>query len=93
MTNKCKPDFYVVWRGVKIRIRRVVTGGYRANKGICQDAPDPRLGTRSVPKLSRYEVTHNGRYLWSDTNWMRARKLARQFADRIADRKDATDGQ
>lgn len=87
-------DELITWRCVTIRVRQVRTGGYRSKDGPQGvERPFVPYGTHHVPKLSRYELTHNGRYLWSDTSKERARKMARKFADRIADRaKGVTDG-
>lgn len=91
-------DTYRTWRGVTIRIRRVVTGGYSAptpTGRVFAEVDDVIRGSSTkVKKLIRYELTHNGRYLWSDRSWHRARMLATHFANQIADkRKGATDGQ
>lgn len=81
-----RKEHFITHRGVTIRIRRVITGGFRE--------PHPLgWGTFAIKKLVRYEITHNGRYLWSDSHWMRARKAALKFAENIAERKGATDGQ
>lgn len=88
-----KPDHIVLWRGVSIRIRQVATGGYWAKKQPLPNYPNVDAGSVFHPKLSRYELSHNGRYLWSDTNWKRARKWARHFADKIANRKAITNGE
>lgn len=91
---KSKAEHYVTWRCVTIRIRRVVTGGCWMKRDIKPAYPTLDPGSTFIPKLSRYELTHNGRYLWSDTNWKRALKHARAFADKIADqRKVPQDGE
>ena len=84
--NSSKADHFLTYRNVTIRIKRIQTGGHRQPYTIGG-------GTFCVKKLVRYEITHNGRYLWSEPGWMKARARARYFANKIAESRSATDGE